>query len=215
MITVIQTFTGLPFDLANPDPAKVRLADIAHAIARLNRYTGHIVPEHYSVAEHSVEVAKRLPQGLAWRGLLHDAREAYIGDCSTPHKHTIRQTLGEEAYRRFLLIEHRVQAAIAEALETPDIPSADAEVKRADLGMLRIERAQVMAEPVGWEWDGSGIPHVSDSVLRCDAPMWAEGRWLMHARNLAPTPAMAREAAEAWDSWNKTRLGPIHADVSR
>lgn len=55
---------------------------IAHALAYINRYTGHV--GQYSVAQHCVLIAMQLPQELKLAGLLHDAPEAYIGDVSAP-----------------------------------------------------------------------------------------------------------------------------------
>lgn len=57
---------------------------IAHALAYINRYTGHV--GQYSVAQHCVLIAMQLPQELKLAGLLHDAPEAYLGDVSAPLK---------------------------------------------------------------------------------------------------------------------------------
>ena len=85
-MTWIAAYTGVKFDLANPQPGDVRIADISHALGLLNRWAGHTkVP--YSVAQHSclvLNVAMKLDPSLTAAGkamvLLHDAHEAYTGD---------------------------------------------------------------------------------------------------------------------------------------
>lgn len=81
----IQTYTGKAFDPFDPDPMKICIEDIAHALSNICRFTGH-TREFYSVAQHSVEMAKRLPASLQLAGLLHDASEAYLCDVPSPIK---------------------------------------------------------------------------------------------------------------------------------
>ena len=53
----IQTVSGVQFDLLDPKPEMVKTYDMAHSLARLCRYTGHVAVDGvYSVAEHSVRV---------------------------------------------------------------------------------------------------------------------------------------------------------------
>lgn len=201
MRPVIQTFTGLEFDLLNPDPARIRIADIAHALARLCRYTGHIVPEWYSVAEHSCEVAARLGSRLRWAGLIHDAHEAYVGDVSAPLKSVMRAAL-EPCLDPYTTVVNRVEVAVRAKLGLEPLADLDPEIKRVDLGMLAIEREQIM-RPVDWPW--IDVPRVARTELRCDAPTWAEGRFLMEACYLAPTVELADEARAAYNDWNEAR----------
>lgn len=103
--TWIQTFTKKRFEPMRPDPAMINIADIAHALSMICRYTGH-VKEFYSVAEHSVRVswaAEAIAEAIAdmngdgkgtlkireiaRAGLLHDATEAYMNDVARPVKH--------------------------------------------------------------------------------------------------------------------------------
>ena len=87
-MTRIPTFTGRSVDLLNPRPEQICIDDVAHALANLCRFTGH-TDRHYSVAQHSVMVARSCPPELALQGLLHDAHEAYIGDWSAPLKRSL------------------------------------------------------------------------------------------------------------------------------
>lgn len=84
--TCISVIDGSFFDLINPKENEYDIEVIAHALSRVNRYTGHIIPEHYSVAEHSVLVSLAVPQRFALEGLLHDSPEAFVGDVASPLK---------------------------------------------------------------------------------------------------------------------------------
>lgn len=104
-MTWIQTHSGRAFDLLDPKPEQVDLGDIAHALAHINRFTGHVGT--YSVAAHSIVVA-HIARDLAdaagastterllayLDGLLHDAHEAYINDLSSPMKRAMTAEVG-------------------------------------------------------------------------------------------------------------------------
>ena len=83
--TRIHTHSGIIFDPLDPDPALIRIEDIAHALSHQCRFSGHTDP-FYSVAQHSYEVAWRLPDELKLIGLLHAASEAYLVDLAAPLK---------------------------------------------------------------------------------------------------------------------------------
>ena len=85
----VPTYTGKRAVLTRPDKDILDIRDIAHSLANICRYVGH-TGTHYSVAEHSVWVARaaankvgpRLRKHALRQGLLHDAPEAYLGDLS-------------------------------------------------------------------------------------------------------------------------------------
>lgn len=57
------------------------LCDIALSLSNMNRAAGRFP---WSVAQHSLLVARMLPPELVLEGLLHDAHEAITGDIPTP-----------------------------------------------------------------------------------------------------------------------------------
>lgn len=81
----IETYTGRKFNASQPNVFDIHIKDIAHALSMTCRFAG-MSNAFYSVAEHSVLVADRLPDKYKLWGLLHDASEAYIGDMPSPFK---------------------------------------------------------------------------------------------------------------------------------
>jgi len=163
----IQTHSGAVFDLLNPRPDMIHIEDIAHALAHICRFTGHVT-SFYSVAQHSVLVARALPPHLKLVGLLHDATEAYVSDMAAPLKALIPQ------YRE---IEDRVWEAIAARFALPvDQP---AEIKQADLALLRAERAAFMGpSPAPWAIDAMDLPPLPALDLSSWSPVDAREQFM-------------------------------------
>lgn len=139
----IRTRSGW-YDLVNPDPKSIVLGDVAHALARINRFTGHTeVP--YSVAQHSVLGARILrdrgaPLGHQRAFLMHDAHESMIGDVSSP----VAQCVLE--WRDFEQTHFR---AFASRFGTPRwLPT---ELTRLDRDMAFNELHWLLGEPLGVE----------------------------------------------------------------
>lgn len=131
----LQTFTGLKFTPAAPEPGQVCIVDIAHALANICRYAGHST-RFYSVAEHSVLVSRYVPSEFAMWGLLHDAAEAYISDLPSPVK-----CLLPEFQELELAIERTIAARFNLSFPMPP------EVKIVDTAILADESAQIMSAP--------------------------------------------------------------------
>jgi uncharacterized protein len=129
----IQTYTGKTINIFDIDPSQIEIVDIAHALSMMCRFNGHVT-KFYTIAEHSIHVARLLPLHLQLQGLMHDASEAYISDLSRPIKGSIN------GYKE---IEERLMAAIAVkyGFGWPEDP----EVKKVDNRMLATEQRDVMA----------------------------------------------------------------------
>ena len=144
----IQTYSGCAFDPLNPDPMTIMIEDIARALSRACRFTGHTV-EHYSVAQHSVLASfliTDLPEerdlggadairALARAALLHDASEAYLVDVPAPIKPHI---LG------YAEIERKVMGAIGQKFCVPPEHFDHPLIKLVDRRMLATEKRDVM-----------------------------------------------------------------------
>ena len=110
----LETVSGRKIDVTNPDPNTIEITDIAWALSRMPRFSGHSIPYiPYSVAQHCMQVMKELaPHGdrIQLYGLLHDAAEAYINDLPSPVKHI------PEIHAVISKLEDKLMLTIYEAL---------------------------------------------------------------------------------------------------
>lgn len=151
----IQTFRGGKFWPLDPRAGEVFAEDVAHALANVCRFSGH-VRFFYSVAQHSVHVSENVPESAAFHALLHDAAEAYIGDVARPSKRNFYVLLpvgftGRWRYATFQEMEHRILNQVMTRFGCSWGGSWSA-VKEADDRMLVTEARDLM--PLGYEeWD--------------------------------------------------------------
>lgn len=143
MSNYIETASGIKFPLLNPEPKDVSIFDIAKALSKICRFTGH-TQEFYSVAEHCwhcANVLKDQPKEIQLAALLHDASEAYCQDVSSPLKALL------PSYKE---IEDNIASVVFKkyGLEYP----FSALIKFADLTMLNTEAYYLMTSK-GNDWD--------------------------------------------------------------
>jgi len=179
----IETASGFRLDLPNPRAEQIKITDIAWALS-MKCHFGGAAKQFFSIAEHSVGVADvlndlgfdRLTQ---LRGLLHDAAEAYLGDCITPLK---------EILPEYGVIEEQVQSAILESLGLCGADrDRDSLVKTADLAMLAAEGDQLMpSKVVQWADFHPGQCFVQVGPLACLKPFDAYTLFLTRFASLWP-----------------------------
>lgn len=139
----IETYSGHMFPISDPKESDVRITDIAHALSKICRFTGHC-SRFYSVAEHSWHCANLLgdqPKEVQLAALLHDASEAYLQDIASP----IKQFLPDYAE-----LEDRVASVIFKkyGLQYP----FNELIKYADLSMLSTEAYYLLpSKGAAWE----------------------------------------------------------------
>lgn len=152
----MQTHSGEVFDFEDIANAPISLEDIAMALANTCRFNGATI-RFYSVAEHSIYVARQLQSNLRVvtteqirAALLHDAHEAYIGDVIAPLKAlpAIREALSP--------LVRRIDARIYEAFDlSPPGEAFAAEIHRADLMVLLAEKRDLLTScERDWGIDG-------------------------------------------------------------
>lgn len=151
---LIQTFTGRLVNPLNLSVDDIDILDIAHSLAHQCRWGGHC-RSHFSVAQHSVYVSRRVPSEDALWGLLHDASEAYLIDLPRPLKHH------PEFGQVYQAAEAKVMATVAEkfGLVFPR-PSS---VKVVDDRMLATEYRDLMGG--GEHPDGRDLGEPYSDVL--------------------------------------------------
>ena len=215
---LITTRSGLEFDLAAPDPAQVRLDDIAHALSLQCRFNGH-GRAFYSVAQHAVLVADLV---AVWAGAEERAEPAFSGDdpddgqrvdglsgaAEPTHQLRINKLAraalhhdDAEAYTgdlvsplkammpAFVRIERRVHASIAVALDLPlYMPSV---VKRLDRLAAALEAYSLFDPVPQWVWRGLATFPELVARVASDETRASDGAQLVPV-----TPCTAEEARE-------------------
>lgn len=146
----MQTDSGQRVDLLRPDPASIRFDDIAHHLARINRYVG-ATREAYCVAQHlclTMDILRqwRHDKATQFAGFVHDWHEAFTGDITSPMKRAITVLAGGKDVMGW--IEEKIDEAIRQAFGERFAALLDAAdwdaVKRADLACLHIEKRALM-----------------------------------------------------------------------
>lgn len=153
---------GTYMDLVNPNPAEISFSEIARALSRIARFTGH-TNRFYSVAEHCVNCVAVFSQhaagdiytdpylrDIAQDILMHDAAEAYLGDVSSPLKRLIAGS--------YKPLERNMHAAIAARFNLGG--TSPEWVKRVDLEMLNAEKLALMPEAGDWPCDVALVPDI-------------------------------------------------------
>jgi 5'-deoxynucleotidase YfbR-like HD superfamily hydrolase len=179
-MTWITTNSGKRFDFTQPFDNTFDIHDIAHALAHINRFTGH-TDQPYSVAQHSVYVSNIVPPRYALAGLMHDAAEAYLGDVSAPLKALLPE------YKR---IEHEVEMALWVAFKIPVSDAIHPCIKAADLRMLATEKRDLVTYDGDW-LALEGITPIEDRIMPWP-PMYAEEMFLSRFLELTQARAVAR-----------------------
>ena len=179
-----------PFDL---QPADVCVKDIANALSNICRFGGH--PKvFYSVAQHSVLVARSLPENLQLAGLLHDAAEAYLGDWPRPIKTRVRvggRTMHE--------VEQAALEVIAGVLAPTSTPKGadlfeqmnSPEVRLADNRMLVAEARLLGFDTTNKGWEGlQGIKPAELASFEVWQPHVARESFIDMYRSLTDTAGL-------------------------
>lgn len=160
-MNTLETVSGKKINVTDPDPSTIDITDIAWALSRMPRFSGHSIPYvPYSVAQHCIQVMKELaPHGakIQMYGLLHDAAEAYINDLPSPVKHI------PEIHAVIKKLEDKLMLTIYEALEIqPPTEQEEAIVKVADKIQQAVEAHNFMYSR-GHDWN---LPKVSFKKLQ-------------------------------------------------
>jgi hypothetical protein len=185
------TFSGHKFYPLDPRPEAICLQDIAHALAHICRWTGH-VNYHYSVAQHAVQVALAVEQmapDLALLALHHDDAEAYLGDIARPWKRNLRVTRSPHDHPTVEDVESEVLGVILEALGVR-VPADEAwdVIRVADNRVLQAEAEALM--PKHPEFPTFGRKPIACLTDR----MWpdtARDTFLLHHNRLSALAALA------------------------
>lgn len=172
-----QSSTGRVLDLTAPftTAPQISVAEIAHSLAQINRFTGHAV-RPISVAEHSLlvcDITERvLGLGLHAQlaALLHDAQECITNDLATPMKRQLGRAWTDMEHEWARAFISAFCLGTAWAMHAPQL-------HQADLIALATERRDLM-HPGGPPWASlAGIEPLQGVNLRDrDAFTWDDWR---------------------------------------
>ncbi len=146
------TSSGRRFWPADPRVDDICIDDIAHALSMQCRFGGHSL-QWYSVAQHSVLVARLCSPENQLVGLLHDATEAYLQDIIRPLKTELREVYNplERAWAMAIGLVFGLGDRLA------DLPK---EVHDADRAVLVAEHRDLMAPSPEWPVGPSAIRQI-------------------------------------------------------
>ena len=125
----IRLTNGNKFFFHDLEKSDICIQNIAKPLAKLCRFNGQTPGwNHYSIAEHAINVSKLVPKKYRFCALMHDAAEAFLGDVTTPLKRNLPQ---------YKTIEMKWDDFIAQSYgyQYPFPP----EVKKADYEMCVLE----------------------------------------------------------------------------
>jgi len=126
----IITYTKRVFPFKEVFSEDICIEDIAHSLSHLCRFTGH-TSAFWSVAQHSLLVAQKMPGGPADKlaALLHDAAEAYTNDLSSPLKSFIWKETPTGGYSPYHELQYDITMAVYQKF---GITSTPKEMKKYD-----------------------------------------------------------------------------------
>ena len=178
----LATCSGQGFFPLEPRAEDVRIDDIAHGLAHSFRFAGQAV-RGYTVAQHSLEVSRRLPPEDALWGLLHDAAEAWLPDVPPEIKRAMGLAVptsdGSDEYHAivpFKIVEREILMVVAECFGLPwPVPET---IKDADDRELAREWRDLWDERQP-PWPGPSLAEPYPEVIEwCRTPEDIEGVFL-------------------------------------
>jgi hypothetical protein len=197
----IATFSGGKYYPMGPCQERLNIVDIAHALARICRYNGQVT-KFWSVAAHSVEIARRAGEAgfsapYIATALMHDASEAYLMDVPKPIKPLFLNYKEWESNLEYVIAQHY-------GLVFPH----PQEVKQLDQEIL-LDEIYAFHQPGSAAWERWGLSHESSPdrpVLTPLAPAVGEREFLLAAREVVPL--FLREAERL-----EVRIQQLNADI--
>ena len=175
----ICTLSGRRFFPLACSAEQIDPVDVAHGLSRRFRFGGQS-PVDYTVAQHSVEVARMCWENveIAMWGLLHDAAEAYLPDWQRPVKPAQAWYDSEsDQFLTFSAVEFGIMLSVVKRFELCDVHMPRL-VQAADDAQLHRERRDLFdaRQPV---WDNLSAVSDLPPIAR---PTWspddARRQWL-------------------------------------
>lgn len=149
----IRLLSGCLFDYDRPHESNIQIEDIAGALSKVCRFSGHI-HQFYSVAQHAINASRIVSEEFAFDALMHDTAEAFTNDLPTPLKFAVPI---------FKELEVRIESAMGKRFGFA-YPLPDA-VKLADAQMLALEKVKLKRDFSEWTvLEGIETDHIAHLV---------------------------------------------------
>jgi 5'-deoxynucleotidase YfbR-like HD superfamily hydrolase len=171
----IITHYGYKFYLFQPNLDGIHINDIAHCLANVCRFGGH-VKKFYSVAQHSLEVSRLMPRRYALEGLLHDASEAYYGDMIRPLKNFMPD---------FKKLEDNFNIVLCKKYRLDNSNLANKLVKKSDNTALAGELQTILSKEKVDCYDTSEYKPPENKLFKIMTPKQAKKAFLEEFKMLA------------------------------
>lgn len=153
MDNTISTWLGHQIDpLQMSMPLDIR--DIAHQLAFICRFNGG-VEHHYSVAQHSIELAEMVPNRLKRAALLHDSAEVLVGDILPFWK---------SMFPEIRVVERQILARIMETFGVPWTPEIEAELKGYEVVLLATEKRDLKPKDTSTWSNLDGVTPLAERI---------------------------------------------------
>lgn len=198
----MHTASGKQFFPLDPRPEDICIGDIANGLALDCRYAGQgRVTRFYSVAEHSVHMARYAIIRLKWTPvesfavLMHDAAEGYLNDLVRAVKHALKTMAGPDGLS-YKDLENDVQWVILSKYGLTAVSEWKRdEIKDMDARITPLEKNEIMANPQPWAHDA--CEPLEGVVIQCWGPVEAKIEFLRTYEALTDMdPAILRETWE-------------------
>ena len=179
-LLVARSVSGALIDLRDPDPAGIRVGDLAHGLAHLCRFAGNVT-RWWSVADHALLCSELICEAgaseLARAALHHDSHETLVGDIITP----VRQLVGADQVQG---LTRRLDGAIAAALGLPAESLWHPLVLEVDHAAARLEADALLRGETGHLLGLAPTLQFAPSSLHSPGPLLAARRFLAVDRRL-------------------------------
>jgi hypothetical protein len=177
------TYQGHTVSLRAPKAETIDPVDIAHSLAHICRYYGH-VDRYFSVAEHSclcagLATAQGESSEVVLACALHDGSEAYLGDVITPVKQLLANS--DVAYSD---LSNAMDRTIERRFKLPELALKHERVRYYDKWALCLEIAMLRPHTASPYIEIPDLPHGVKVGEWGWKPLTAKLRFLSELSNL-------------------------------
>lgn len=199
----VQSHSGKVVNLFLPNPDDIHIDDIAHALAQIPRFTGHL-DNPVSVAQHSIVVSYLVPERWAREALLHDAAEAYFNDVNSVAKKELPEyCFAHDEMLRCILKKFGCEPELPKLIHEADAKALRLEIiryvqygtplwKKYIDNPMEYKQGKILL-PEGWDWKKAKLEFLTRFTELFDLPYMATLKDLMGEDEAVPNAMPVEE----------------------